>query len=66
MSNELLSNTEGLNAFINNREVWKSLQSQLDETLKEIQTKYDAKISELDDRIKFHDNYFKYKLWSCE
>ena len=55
---ELLSNTEGINSFINNREIWKSLN--------EIKTTYDLKIMELDDKIKFHDNIFKYKLWSCE
>lgn len=63
---ELLSNTEGINAFINNREIWKSLQSQIDECLNEIKTAYDLKIMELDDKIKFHDNIIKYKLWSCE
>ncbi len=71
MSNEifdinLFPDTSRINTFINNRETWKSLQAQIDETLKEIQNKYDAKISELDDKIKFHDNYLKYKLWSCE
>ena len=64
--NKLLSNTEGVNSFINNREIWKSLQSQIDESLNEIKTIYDAKIVELDDKIKFHDNIFKYKLWTCE
>ena len=63
---ELLSNTEGINSFINNREIWKSLQSQIDERLNEIKTSYDLKIMELDDKIKFHDNIIKYKLWSCE
>ena len=63
---KLLSNTEGLNTFINNREIWKSLQSQIDKSLNEIKTKYDVKIMELDDKIKFHDNIIKYKLWSCE
>ena len=67
MSNEsFLSNTEGINAFINNRDIWKSLQSQIDKSLNEIKTTYDAKILELDDKIKFHDNIIKYKLWSCE
>ena len=58
-----------LNSFINNREIWKSLKSQIDEvnkTLKEIKTKHDAKIVEFDDKIKFLDNIFKYKLWSGE
>ena len=63
---KLLSNTEGLNTFINNREIWKSLQSQIDKSLNKIKTKYDVKIMELDDKIKFHDNIIKYKLWSCE
>ena len=72
MSNEIFvkllsnTNTEGLNSFINNREIWKSLQSQIDESLNEIKTTYDAKIMELDDKIKFLDNIFKYKLWTCE
>jgi hypothetical protein len=71
MSNEIIDrklfpDTSSINTFINNRETWKSLQTQINETLKEVQTKYDAKISELDDRIKFHDDIFKYKLWSCE
>ena len=35
-------------------------------TLKEIKTIHDAKILELDDKIKFQENIFKYKLWSCE
>jgi hypothetical protein len=75
-----------LNAFINNRETYKSLQSQINEvneayknlqsqinevnetlnTLKQIKTTYDAKILELDDKIKFQENIFKYKLWSCK
>jgi len=76
MTNEifdkLLTNTEGINTFINNREIWKNLQSQIDEvnktlnTLKEIKTIHDAKIVEFDDKIKFLDNIFKYKLWSSE
>jgi len=75
MSNEIenkLSNTESINTFINNRETWKSLQTQIDEVnktlniLKEIKTVHDAKILELDDKIKFQENIFKYKLWSCE
>jgi hypothetical protein len=70
--NKLFSDTTSINTFINNRETWKSIQSQIDEvnktlnTLKEIKTIYDAKILELDDKINFHDNIFKYKLWSCE
>jgi len=69
---KLSSNTESINTFINNRETWKNLQSQIDEvnktlnTLKEIKTIHDAKILELDDKIKFQENIFKYKLWSCE
>jgi len=69
---KLSSNTESINTFINNREAWKSLQSQIDEVnktlniLKEIKTIHDAKIVEFDDKIQFLDNIFKYKLWSCE
>ena len=69
---KLSSNTESINTFINNRETWKNLQSQIDEvnktlnTLKEIKTIHDAKIVEFDDKIQFLDNIFKYKLWSCE
>ena len=45
---KLSSNTESINTFINNREIWKSLQSQIDEvnktlnTLKEIKTPTDT------------------------
>jgi hypothetical protein len=66
-----LSDTLSINTFINNREIWKNLQSQIDEvnktltSIKEIKSLHDAKILELDDKIKFHDDYFKYKLWSC-
>ena len=69
---KLSSNTESINTFINNRETWKNLQSQIDEvnktlnTLKEIKSIHDAKIVEFDDKIQFLDNIFKYKLWSCE
>ena len=57
-----------LNAFINNRKTYKSLQSQIYElnkslnSLKEIESIYNSKILELDDKIKFHENIFKYKL----
>ena len=55
--------TTSINA---NHESFKSLQSQIDELNKTLNTIYDAKILELDDKIKFHDNILKYKLWTCE
>lgn len=70
--NKLFSDSTSINSFINNRETWKILQSQIDEVkktlkfLKETKTIYDSKILELDDKIKFHDNIFKYKLWTTE
>lgn len=66
---KLFSDSTMINVFINNLQIWKSFQVQIDEilnTLKETKATYDAKISELDDKIKFHDNIFKYKIWTSE
>ncbi len=66
---KLFSDSTMINAFINNRQIWKSFQVQIDEilnTLEETKATYDAKILELDDKIKIHDNIFKYKIWTSE